>query len=136
MEDKKSYTVYQVVDTRNGEIIYIGQTKDFAMRKYTHFRGDKAPIDKYMKEEGRDNFYMVVIQQNISTREEAVKLEDKLICELQPLMNKRRSGYIEKLDKAAYHASWYNNNKDKWKAYYKEWSEKRKAEKSNTIVLF
>lgn len=114
MEKEKKYCVYKILDLRTDEIIYIGKSCDFKMRKSAHFTHDKRPIDKYMFDEGRHNFEMSIIQDNIETNDEAVKIEDNYILEYQPFMNKQRSGNISK-DLKEYH------NTDKWREHHREY---------------
>lgn len=154
MEDK-SWTVYQIVDTRTNEVIYVGQTMDFDTRKYHHFQQKNRPVDIYMYEQGRENFSMLPYKEDILTVDEAVSLEDKIICELHPIMNKQRSGFIAKSDPVKYHREYnkelYTNNREQVCAYQREWRAahreqvreymrkvrlRKKLEKSSTIVLF
>lgn len=121
------YTIYKITDLRTDQIIYIGKTIAFNVRKSMHFTQSKYPVDKYMLDEGRDNFEMTKIQDNVKTNEEAVKIEDQYIVELNPKMNKQRSGNIS-ADMKEYKNEYYKS--EKWKEYMKEYmKEYEKSEK-------
>lgn len=119
MNKEKKYCIYSIVDLRTDQIIYVGKTYDFVKRKRAHFTDDRRHVDKYMYEEGRDNFEMNVVLDNIETNDEAVRLEDTYILEYQPNMNKCRSGHIEKDDPNGYMREY--NKSDKQRNYYKDY---------------
>ena len=56
--EEKITAIYYIKDLRTDKIIYIGQTINYKKRKAYHFCSIKQPIDKYMFEEGRENFIM------------------------------------------------------------------------------
>lgn len=143
--------MYKIVDTRNNQIVYIGKTNNFDNRKSNHFSQDKQHVDKYMLDEGRSNFEMTIIQDNIETNDEAIRLEDSYITEYQPLMNKQRSGNVfnddpkqymkdykreyEKTDKRRKYIREYQKS-EKWKDYQREYQRqyyhRKKTEKQNS----
>ena len=100
--------IYYIKDLRTDKIIYIGQTKNFILRKYNHFGSkDNQQIDKYMFEEGRESFIMEMfdIYCTNMTEEERTVEEDKLILQYDTInngFNKQRSGLISK-DKNEYY---------------------------------
>ena len=99
MAEDKKYCVYtHEVETENGKMVYVGMTsmklnqrwKPSAYSKQTKFG---TCISKY----GWDNIKHNVIVDGL-TREEALKLEDKLICEYREKncsLNQVRSGLVE-----------------------------------------
>ena len=114
----KIQALYYIKDLRDDNIIYVGKTKDFERRKYQHFKDNRSYIDKYMYEEGRDNFEMLPFTDDdysIKSDEELLKTEDKKILELKPIMNKKRSGLIEKNDPKKYNREYQKT--EKWKEY-------------------
>lgn len=131
MEKEKTYCVYKIVDLRTDEIIYVGKTSNFKHRKYYHFTQDKTPVQKYMLEEGRDKFEMTKLIDDIETNDEAVKIEDAYIVDLQPIMNKNRSGNIMKDDPKeyyrAYQRDYYSNDIDKWRKYARDYQKTDKC---------
>lgn len=127
MEQEKIKCIYYIKDNRTDKIIYIGQTKDFKQRRNMHFYSkDNQPVDKYMFEEGRENFSMNIfedIKADDYTNEELRKKEDELIIQYDTInngMNKIRSGLISK-DKKEYKKEYRKTEKSKeWdKQYYK-----------------
>lgn len=123
----KTYCVYKILDLRNDQVVYIGKTCNFNKRKSAHFTQDKRPVDQYMFEQDRHNFEMTIIQNNIESNDEALKVEDAYILEYQPIMNKNRSGNIKKDDPKEYY------NTEKWRGYrrdyYREYYQKKKLQK-------
>lgn len=127
MEQEKIKCIYYIKDNRTDKIIYIGQTKDFKQRRNNHFYSkDNQPVDKYMFEEGRENFSMNIfedIKTDDYTNEELRKKEDELIIQYDTInngMNKIRSGLISK-DKKEYKKEYIKTEKSKewYKQYYK-----------------
>lgn len=99
--------LYFIKDLRTDKVIYIGQTSDFEGRKKQHFYNKISHIDKYMYEEGRDNFSMKMFSDidctNMTEEERRIK-EDELILQYDTIdngFNKRRSGLIS-IDKIKY----------------------------------
>ena len=99
--------LYFIKDLRTDKVIYIGQTSDFEGRKKQHFYNKISHIDKYMYEEGRDNFSMKMFSDidctNMTDEERRIK-EDELILQYDTIdngFNKRRSGLIS-IDKIKY----------------------------------
>lgn len=99
--------LYYIKDNRIDKVIYIGQTKNFEGRKKHHFYNKISHIDKYMYEEGRDNFSMKMFSDidctNMTDEERRIK-EDELILQYDTIdngFNKRRSGLIS-IDKLKY----------------------------------
>ena len=94
-----------------------------------------------MFEQGRDNFKMLPFTDDdysIKSDEELLKAEDKKILELQPIMNKKRSGLIEKNDPEKYNREYQKSEKrrkyqreyhksEKYKEYRREYRKQRKA---------
>lgn len=151
---EKTYCVYKITDIRTDEIIYIGKTCDFNRRKSEHLTQNKQCVDKHMADEGRENFEMSIIQDDITNNDTAVKTEDACIVEYQPIMNKQRSGHIEKDDPERYMRDYHSTEKyrnyqgdyqrdyqksekwrdyqrdyystDKWRDYHKEYNKSEK----------
>ena len=99
--------LYFIKDLRTDKVIYIGQTSDFEGRKKQHFYNKISHIDKYMYEEGRENFIMEMFSDidctNMTDEERRIK-EDELILQYDTInngYNKRRSGLIS-IDKIKY----------------------------------
>ena len=131
--EEKITAIYYIKDLRTDKIIYIGQTRNFEGRKKHHFYDKERPIDKYMYEEGRENFSMEIF--NIDcidmTEDERIQKEDELILQYDTInkgFNMCRSGLITKTLN-------YNNIKskrfhhtEKYKEYLQiyEQTEKRK----------
>lgn len=99
MAEEKKYCVYtHKVETENGKMVYVGMTsmelskrwKPSAYQKGTKFR---TYIDKY----SWNNIAHNVVQSGL-TKEEALKMEDKMICEYREKncsLNQVRSGLVE-----------------------------------------
>lgn len=102
MEHEKIKCIYYIKDNRTDKIIYIGQTKDFKQRKYQHFGNNYIQIiDKYMFEEGRENFIMEKFDIDCTnmTEDEMLQKEDELILQYDTInngFNMLRSGLISK----------------------------------------
>lgn len=138
--------IYYIKDLRTDKIIYIGQTKDFKQRQYDHFGSkDNQPIDKYMYEEGRENFTMEMFDIDCTnmTFDERKAEEDKLILHYDTInngFNKQRSGLISK-DKNEYSKEYYKhqreyNKSEKWKKLHREYMrEYYKSEKYKEYYL-
>ena len=147
MEQEKIKAIYYIKDLRTDKIIYIGQTINFQKRKRSHFSHKEQPIDKYMYEEGRDNFLMEIFN-NVDcanmTEDEILNKEDELILYYDTInngLNKLRSGLItkedgyEKYKRAKYckehreHVNEYNrkySKSEKRKEYNKEYKKSEK----------
>lgn len=147
------YCIYKITDLRNEKVIYIGKTNNFNKRRCSHFTQASRPISKYMLEQGREHFEMTKIVDDIETNDDAVKLEDHYIVELNPIMNKYRSGNItadmkkynierEKSEKRKEYKKTYQpeyqrqyQKSEQWREYKKEyqrqWRLKKKQEQQN-----
>ena len=124
--EEKITAIYYIKDLRTDKIIYIGQTINYKKRKRSHFGHKEQPIDKYMYEEGRENFTMELFDIDCTNmaEEERKQKEDELILQYDTInngYNKRRSGLITKTLN-------YNNIKskrfyhtEKCKQYLKEY---------------
>ena len=145
MDEEKIKCIYYIKDLRTDNIIYIGQTKDFKQRKYCHFGHKKEPVDKYMYEEGRENFtmnYFKDIDCTNMTDDEILNKEDVLILNYNTInngFNKYRSGkisndmkeykknYMREYQKEyhrEYMKKYYQEHKEYMKKYYQEHKEK------------
>lgn len=140
--EEKIKCLYYIKDLRTDKIIYIGQTINFQKRKRSHFSHKDQPIDKYMYEEGRENFLMEIFNNVDCTNtaeDEILNKEDELILYYDTInngYNKRRSGNITNNIKEYehnYHITYYQKlkengyyNTEKLKNYIKEY---RKSEK-------
>lgn len=119
--EEKIKAIYYIKDLRTDKIIYIGQTGNFQKRKRSHFCHKEQPIDKYMYEEGRDNFLMEMFN-NLDctnmTEDEILNKEDELILYYDTIndgYNIRRSGNIAKNIKEYehdYHTTYYQKQKE------------------------
>lgn len=123
--------IYAIKDKRSDKVIYIGETVNFKNRKKQHFCESKNPIDKYMFNEGRDNFKIYIFQElneDIS-KEEMRNLEQIFIDKFDTHnngLNVRNSGNVKCKDPDAYNKDWYIKNKEYMKEYQKEWRENHK----------
>ena len=134
--EEKITAIYYIKDLRTDKIIYIGQTKDFKERKRNHFSHKEKPIDKYMYEEGRDNFLMEIFN-NVDctnmTKDEILNKEDELILYYETInngLNKLRSGLITKEDgyEKYKRTKYYKEHREHVNEYRREYqkSEKQK----------
>ena len=125
MEDKIK-CLYYIKDIRTDKIIYIGQTENYKRRKYHHFGQKERPVDKYIYEQGRENFTMERFDidcSNMSDNERKQK-EDELIITYDTInngFNKNRSGMIS--NNIEYYKE-YLKNYYKNTEYYKEYLKK------------
>ena len=126
--------IYAIKDKRSDKVIYIGQTKDFNHRKSNHFAESNAPIDKYMFEQGRNNFEMYVLEELSDTISiEEMRNKEQYYIEkyntIETGLNKWRSGNYSKGDKIKeYNNEYYKS--DKWVEYNREYQrEYRKSGK-------
>jgi len=137
MKNEKIHCIYGIKDLRNNKVIYIGQTRNFKQRNHDHFARKKCPIDKYIFEQGRENFEMYILKKlsDDISKEDILKMEDDYIKNYNTIesgLNKRRSGNITK-DYNKYHREY--NKSEKWKEYKREYNLiyrlKKKQEKQN-----
>lgn len=141
--EEKIKCVYYIRDVRNNKIIYIGKTINFENRKKCHFSDKRNSIDKYMFEEGRENFEILPfddIDYINTSDDELLKKENELILYYDTInkgFNKRRSGNIFKDNPREYYKEYYKvynkelyrNNSDYRKRrseYHKEYYQKNK----------
>ena len=143
--EEKITAIYYIKDLRTDKIIYIGQTINYKKRKADHFCSIKQPIDKYMFEEGKENFIMEKFDIDCTnmTEEERKQREDELILQYDTInngFNMIRSGLISKnliqynkeyRQDPDYKRRHKQNQKDlyqtyKGKNYYKEYYKKNK----------
>ena len=143
--EEKIKAIYYIKDLRNDKIIYIGQTNNFKDRKHRHFGHKETPIDKYMFEEGRNNFIMEMFDIDCTNMsdDEILQKEGELILYYDTIntgINKRRSGLISKnrniyrkkyLDEwnKEYHKKYYQLHKEEIKEKSKEYSRQYRARK-------
>lgn len=132
MDEEKIKCLYYIKDNRNNHIIYIGQTKDFKRRKYEHFGHTRKPVQKYMSDEGRENFSMFPFENIDCTNmsdEEMLNKEDELIQYYDTInngLNKCRSGLItkeddyEKYKRTKYYKEHREHVNEYMREYYKE----------------
>ena len=107
--------IYAIKDKRSDKVIYIGQTKDFKQRKYQYFGSTSRPIYKYLYDEGRDNFEMIIIEElsNEILREEMLLREQEYIEKYNTIedgQNINKSGHI-----------FIDNKREYYKQYKKEY---------------
>lgn len=140
--EEKIKAIYYIKDLRTDKIIYIGKTKDFKRRKYEHFGHTRKPVQKYMSDEGRENFFMFPFEDIDCTNmsdEEMLNKEDELILYYDTInngLNRHRSGLItreddyEKYKRTKYykehreHVNEYMKDyhkSEKWKEYFKKY---------------
>ena len=122
-EKVKGYWVYSLY-VPSIDSYYIGYSKTQCSQRWKKSHYKRNSLEPYIDE--WDSMIKTVIQDNL-TKEEAVKLEDKLIVKYTQegkCINKQRSGWIEKNDMNAYVRELYHKNKQN-----EEWLEKvnRKA---------
>jgi len=133
MDEEKIKCIYYIKDTRTDKIIYIGQTENYKQRKYCHFGHKKKPVDKYMFEEGRENFIMEMFDIDCSNMsdDERKQKEDELIINYDTInigFNKNRSGMISKNDnyESFKRKRTYRNNIEHYKKYQKQYKNTEK----------
>lgn len=68
------YTVYRILNIVTGKS-YIGMTKHTFGRLQYHFNSDRSPIYRDLIKYGINSWRILYLQTNISTREEALKIE-------------------------------------------------------------
>ena len=131
--DDKIKCLYYIKDSRTDKIIYIGQTENYKQRKYCHFGHKKKPVDKYMYEEGRENFIMEKFDIDCAnmSNDERKRKEDELILQYDTInngMNKIRSGLISKNDnyESFKHKRTYRNNIEHYREYHKQYKNTEK----------
>ena len=130
--EEKITAIYYIKDLRTDKIIYIGQTKDFKQRKYQHFGNNYIQIiDKYMFEEGRENFIMEMFDIDCTnmTEEEILQNEDELILQYDTInngFNMLRSGLISKTEEYDNQRSAKFYKTEKHKEYIKNYHQTEK----------
>ena len=140
MEEEKIKCIYYIKDLRTDKIIYIGQTINFNGRKAYHFYNKICYIDKYMFEEGRENFSMEKFDidcTNMTEEERKIKEQELIILydTINNGFNKNKSGLISKNQKeykADYMRNYLKTNdeyKEKQKQLLKQYYQKHKEKK-------
>lgn len=127
--------IYAIKDKRNDKVVYIGQTKDFKQRKQQHFSNKKRNISKYMLENGKDNFDMIIIEEfseNISIDEMRNKEQEYIekYNTIEDGFNERRSGNKKSQEQFRREYVKEYNREYKKSEKYKEY---RKSEKYKEI---
>ena len=122
MPDYQKAKIYKIVDL-NEEMIYVGSTCETLSRRISNHRANYKCkrfysshdiFDKY----GMDNCKILLIENySCNSKEELLKKEGEYIKQLN-CINKNISGRTKK--------EWYEDNKDKKKAYDKQYREKQK----------
>ena len=112
--------IYAIKDKRNDKVIYVGMTTNLELRKDAHFCTKSSNIAKYLFEQGRDNFEMIVLEyfEDNITIKEMRKKEDDYILKFNTIkegLNKIRSGNIE-IDNLSKYNQDYKQT-DKWQTY-------------------
>lgn len=91
------YVFYKIINKSNDKEFYIGSTKNFTSRKSHHKKNVNnrrskkywCKLYQYIRTNGNwDNFEMVIIcQEEMPTKQDALKKEQQLINELNPTLN-------------------------------------------------
>lgn len=71
--------IYAIKDIRTDKVIYIGQTKQFERRKQHHWRDNIQHVDRYITEEGTNNFDMYVLEEINDPNVKILELENHYI---------------------------------------------------------
>lgn len=133
--------IYSIKDLRNDSVIYIGQTVNYNHRKTNHFHTIGTPVDKYMFDEGRENFEMYILQkfdEDIS-KEEMRNKENyyiEMFDTIENGFNKRRSGNIFCKDNNEYYKEYQKSDKmrEHRRKYLRQWRLKKKQEKEQINI--
>jgi excinuclease UvrABC nuclease subunit len=83
---KDKWVIY-VVASMNGEIMYVGQTRN-PYRLSAHYFSDKTSLGKWMRTQKEAQYY---VADYATTKEDALYKEQKYIRELRPKLNSFRS---------------------------------------------
>ena len=134
--NNKIKCLYYIKDLRTDKIIYIGKTIDFEHRKLCHFSDKRTPIDKYMFNEGRQNFkmniFISIFCSNMSNKDLKNK-ENELILYYNTIsngFNRYRSGVINANNYTEYQREYQReyhrkySKLDKIKEYQREYHRK------------
>lgn len=136
--DEKIKCLYYIKDLRTDTIIYIGQTKDFKQRKNEHFGHTRKPVQKYIFNEGRENFSMLPFEDIDCTNmsdEEMLYKEDELILYYDTInngLNRHRSGLISKEDgyEKYKNSKYYKEHREHIKEYSREYSKEHREHRN------
>lgn len=147
----KGYWVYSIQIKSNGKY-YIGVSRSKKCSKRWNKASYKScSLNQYLDE--WESMKKTVLVDNLSSKEEALKMEDNIIRALQMndlCINELRSGLITS-DKNAYKRElrknnpeyrereyqrskqrvkqWRKDNKEKWKEYQREWQKQNRLKK-------
>jgi len=139
MDEEKIKCIYYIKDLRTDKIIYIGQTQNFNGRKAYHFYNKICYIDKYMFEEGRENFSMEMFDidcTNMTNEERKIKEQELIILHdtINNGFNKNKSGLISKnqkeykADHMRNYLKTHDEYKERLKQLHKQYYQKHKEE--------
>lgn len=136
MAEDKKYCVYtHEVETENGKMVYVGITSMKLSQRWKQSSYKKLPkFGAYINKYGWENIKHNVIVDGL-TREEALKMEDKLICEYREKncsLNQVRSGLVESDKEYVKQRSQkhYYDNLEYYKELMKRYNETHKQELS------
>jgi len=140
-------------DDDDNENVYIGSTKNFRKRKWEHknrcnnpnSKGYNLKLYQYIRENGGwDEFNKIVIEKYpCNSKEELVKREDEIMCEIKSNLNNIRAKRsikeyrIDNLDKIKEQSKKnYENNKDKINERNREYYQNNKEKVAEQIKKY
>lgn len=127
--------IYAIKDKRNDKVIYIGETVNYNHRKTNHFNTIGTPVDKYMFDEGRDNFVMYILEElNEDISKEEMRNKEKDYIEkyktFEEGFNNRHSGNIFCNNPGEYYKDYQKSDKmrEHRRNYLRQYRLKKKQE--------
>lgn len=127
MAEEKKYCVYtHEVETENGKMVYVGMTSmKLSQRWKPSAYSKQAKFGTCINKYGWENIKHNVIVDGL-TREEALKMEDKMICEYREKkcsLNQIRSGLVQSDKEYVKQRSrkYYYDNHEHYRAYRKQY---------------
>jgi hypothetical protein len=136
--------IYTIKQVNTGEVLYVGSTCNFYMRKKTHKSDsnkniDVLPLDKYIKEIGGWNmvdmtlhsYYPCHTKLELRKREREVRDEIKPKCNMRnPYTSEEEKKQQMKLSNAKY----YQENKKHKNEYSCNWNKENKDRRNKKII--